>query len=422
MSESVPPIAKSDVLFARGARIYAVAAESVTKVVAMPSVAFPPFLPEGIDGAAAIGGKLVPILALPETGAGRELVLVTCGGDDYGLRADRVLRMTDRSAEVSAAVQHVDIDALVAKLRAGEAAHAASAARRDESSVPAPAEDSAIVLPAAPPRSAAIAVATANATYLLPLDRVIELRENLAIVPLLDPRPVFAGAGFYRDELLPIVSLAALCDGATLDESAGAFIVAAAAGRRCIFAVKSVAGLAHDADPERLVNLDALLADLLPDEAPAEAAEPPGVTETQVGARYLLVEHAAQACAFALDAVARIHARPPLLGVPGMAATSLAGIAAISGRILPVLDLGKLFGRAEAEPGGSLVELNLPRGETFAVAVDRILGIVALAPDALLRPPEGSAISALARIDARTVWVLEPLVVAEHAGWGRHAA
>ena len=422
MSEAAPPIAKSEVLFARGARIYAVAAESVTKVVAMPSVAFPPFLPEGIDGVAAIGGKLVPILALPETGGGRELVLVTCGGDDYGLRADRVLRMTDRSAEVSAAVQHVDIDALVAKLRDGEAARAVSAARRDESSTPVLAEDSANVPPAAPPRSAAIAVATINATYLLPLDCVIELRESLAIVPLPDPRRVFAGAGFYRDELLPIVSLAALCDGAAQDEFAGAFVVAAAGGRRCIFAVKSVAGIAPGAAPERLVNLDALLAGLLPDEAPAEATEPPGVTETQAGARYLLVEHAAQACAFALEAVARIHARPPLLGVPGMAATSLAGVTAISGRILPVLDLGKLFGLAQAEPAGSLVELNLPRGETFAIAADRILGIVALAPDALLRPPEGSAISALARIDARTVWVLEPLVMAEHAGWGRHAA
>ncbi len=108
--------------------------------------------------------------------------------------------------------------------------------------------------------------------------------------------------------------------------------------------MKSVAGIAPGAAPERVVNLDALLADLLPDEAPAEATEPPGVTETQAGARYLLVEHAAQACAFALEAVARIHARPPLLGVPGMAATSLAGIAAIAGRILPILDLGKRSG------------------------------------------------------------------------------
>ncbi|MEW6435574.1 MAG: chemotaxis protein CheW [Pseudomonadota bacterium] len=417
MSEAGFATDTSTVLFARGGCIYAVAAECVTKVVAMPTVVFPPLLPEGIDGVAAIGGKVVPILALPATGAGRELVLVTCGGDDYGLCADNVLRMTNRSADISMA-QPIDIDALVAGLRLG----GANAAPREASSAPAFAEIPSDAASAAAPHSAAIAVETRNANYLLPLDCVIELCESLAIVALPDPRPVFIGAGFHRDELLPVLSLAALLDGAAQDEPASAFVVATAGKSRCILAMKSVSGLARDVDPKRVVDLAALLVDVLPEDARAEAPQPPVATETQASKRYLLVEYAAQACAFALEAVARIHARPPLLGVPGMGATSLAGVAAIGGRILPVLDLGKAFGLSETQSGGSLVELKLPQAETFAVAADRILGIVGLTSDALLRPPESSAISALARIDGKTVWILEPSAMAEHAGWGRHAA
>jgi chemotaxis signal transduction protein len=418
MSEPEITTDKSVVLFARGGRIYAIAADRVSKVVAMPTVVFPPLLPEGLDGIAAIGGKVVPILALPATGAGRELVLVTCAGDDYGICVDNVLRMTNRSADVSMA-QPVDIDALVAKLRL--AARSANAPR-EESSAPALAAISADAAGTAPPRSAAIAVETHNATYLLPLDCVIELRESLAIVSLPDPRPIFLGAGFHRDELLPVISFPALLDGATSDEPASAFVVATAGNRRCILAVKSVSGIARDADPNQVIDLTALLNGVLPEDARTAAPQPKIATEARATRRYLLVEYAAQACAFALEAVARIHARPPLLGVPGMGATSLAGIAAIGGRILPVLDLGKAFSLPEMESGGSLVELKLPQTETFAVAADRILGIVAVASDALLRPPEGSAISALARIDDKTVWILEPSVMAEHAGWGRHAA
>ncbi|REF89579.1 chemotaxis signal transduction protein [Methylovirgula ligni] len=421
MPEPGPQAARSDVLFMRGDRIYAVAAERVAKVVAMPPVIFPPLLPDGIDGVAAIAGKVVPILALPERGEGRELILVTCGGEDYGLRADRVLRLADATAEVSAA-EYVDVDALVASLRAAAAAGAASVAQRDEGPLSELIEDSADAAPAAPLQSAAIIVETADASYLLPLDCVIELCGSLAIVPLPDSRPFLTGAGFHRDELLPIVSLAALLGGTAANEPAGAFVIVTAAGRRCIFAVKRVAGIARDANPEQIVDLAALLANILPEEAPAEATKPPVATEVQAARRYLLIEHAAQACAFPLEYVAHIHARSPLVGVPGMAATLLAGIAATGDQILPVLDLGKAFGLTRAEIGGSLVELKLPQAGTFAVAADRILGIVALMPDALMRPPEGSAISALARIDARTVWVLEPPMMAEHAGWGRHAA
>lgn len=421
MPEPGPQPTKPAVLFARGDKVYAVAAERVAKVVAMPPVVFPPLLPDGIDGVAAIAGKVVPILALSETGAGRELILVTCGGDDYGLRADRVLRLSDATTDVSTA-QPVDVDALVAGLRAAAAARAASVPQRDESLPSAFAEDSTDAATAVPLKSAAIVVETGSATHLLPLDCVIELCESLSIVPLPDARPFLSGAGFHRDALLPVVSLAALLDGAAADAPAGAFVVATAGGRRCILAVKRIAGIDRDTNPERVADLAALLANILPEEAPAEATKPPAAAEVQAAGRYLLIEQATQACAFPLDSVARIHACSPLVGVPGMAATWLAGIAATGDQILPVLDLGKAFGLTRAKAGGSLVELQTPQAGTFAVAADRILGIVALTPDALLRPPEGSAISALARIDSRTVWVLEPATMAEHAGWGRHAA
>ena len=300
MPEPGPQPTKPAVLFARGDKVYAVAAERVAKVVAMPPVVFPPLLPDGIDGVAAIAGKVVPILALSETGAGRELILVTCGGDDYGLRADRVLRLSDAMTDVSTA-QPVDVDALVAALRAAAAARAASVPQRDESLPSAFAEDSSDAATAAPLKSAAIVVETASATYLLPLDCVIELCESLSIVPLPDARPFLSGAGFHRDALLPVVSLAALLDGAAADAPAEAFVVATAGGRRCILAVKRISGNDRDTNPERVADLAALLANILPEEAPAEATKPPAAAEVQAAGRYLLIEQATQACAFPLE-------------------------------------------------------------------------------------------------------------------------
>ena len=414
----------SEVLFAIGDSVFAVTAERVIKVVPTPPIIPLPFSPVGLDGVAAVGGKVVPLLTLPaKTDDGQVLILVRHNGDDYGLRADRVLRMTGRNA---APAHIIDIAALVAAIGLVEARGLGLSGVEIGCDPVSPTERADAAPDVRVPRSAALAVETARTTYLLALECVIELHDSMPIVALPDPRPFLAGAAFYGDELLPVVSLGALENGLNADgEPSNAFVVAAAAGRRGVLAVKSVIGLTRDASPDRIFDLDALFNEILPDAAAGIAQRPLVEAEPQSPAtRYLLVEYAGQLCAFAMAAVAHIHPRQPLLGVPHLSASaSVAGVTAISGRILPVLELGKLFGFAAApREDHCLLELKLRQAETFAVAVDKILGIVSLAQDMLLRPPEDTCISALAALDSKIAWVLEPQLITEAAGWRLHAA
>ncbi len=429
MSEPDIPQSGSEVLFALGSTVFAVAAQSVVKVIAMPPVVPLPFLPAGIDGVVAISGKIVPLLTLPETAReGRELILVRLDGDDYGLCADRVLRMTANDAAIPAAAssRFIDIADLVAGIGSTEAIVPGVSTFDIEPRV-ASGDGLAETPPAAlAGQSAALAVETATAIYRLPLARVVELRDSLPTIALPDPRRFFSGAAFCGETLLPIICLGALRDGSRADdEPSNAFVVVEAAGRRCVLAVKNVVGIAQAAGPGEVLDLAALLAEVLPESGADAPAPSTLVAETQTaGAQYLLVEYAGQSCAFALDSIARIHAPQPLLRVPSTSATiSIAGVAAIGGRILPVLDLGAQFGlAAETREQSSLLELKSGQGETFAVAVDRILGLVLLTQDELVGAPEGTAIIALAKIDAKTVWVLAPPAIAEQAGWRSHAA
>ncbi len=384
---------------------------------------------QGVDGVAAIGGKAVPLLTLPEKAReGRELILVKHAGDDYGLCVDRVLRMTASDANIPAAslTRFIDIADLVAGISPLEA-NGPGASKFDIKPEVAAADAIAeTTLAALTAQSAALAVETAKTTCLLPLACVVELRESLPMIVLPDRRPFFAGAAFYGETLLPVIRLGALPNGSQADdEPSDAFVVAQAAGRRCVLAVKRVVGITPDADPGQVLDLAALLGEVL---AELEADGPASRTlkvETQAAARqYLLIEYAGQSCAFALDTIARIHAWQPLLRVPNTSTTaSVAGIAAIGGRILPVLDFGKLFGLAALpHEDQRLLELKIQQAETFAIVVDRILGLVSLAQDELLRAPEGTAISALAKIDSKIVWILEPPAIADYADRRLHAA
>jgi chemotaxis signal transduction protein len=274
-------------------------------------------------------------------------------------------------------------------------------------------------------RGAALAVETASSYEFLPLDLVIELSENLPVAAVPDPLPLFAGAAFFRDRLLPVVCLDALLGRAPAEPQArSAHVVIDSDSQCCALAVKSVIGLVPDAEPESVVDLRQLLKNLLPDADSGSASTTPKATQAQADSaetRYLLVELGGQNCAFALASVAHIHAGCRVVPAPAIAESAAIGVTAIGGRVLPVLDLAALLGLAAAQAIPHFIELKSQTGP-FLVAVSRVAGIVAIASDALIPPPERGAIDAMARHGRSLVWILDASLIADESGWRRDAA
>jgi chemotaxis signal transduction protein len=426
MSDPASVASEVEVRFALGETIFAVAADSVIKVAPMPPLAQLPFQPMGLDGATAVANAIVPLLTLPASPReGRELILVRHGGHDYGLRADRVLRVTRPNAEETsaAAAQSLDIAALVAAIGPVEMP-APAILRSDAGSRTADPGEGPNLNEAPASQSSALAVETSGGICLLPLAGVVELFDNLSIISLPDSRPFLLGAAFYHDSLLPVLSLGSLQDPPAIEDGpSNAFVVIAAAKTVCVLAVKKIIGLRHDADPAKLLDLSDLLQNRLPASGVLETNVSPRETETRAAKRYLLIDYAGQSLAFPLDAVVHIHDWRPVLAVPSASGMRLAGVVALGSRILPVLDLATMFGLSDCRGDGQgLLELKLWRNEAFAVPVDHIRGMAAFADHELLRAPDGTAISALAKTGTRVVWMLDPTVIAEAAGWRLHAA
>lgn len=90
----------------------------------------------------------------------------------------------------------------------------------------------------------------------------------------------------------------------------------------------------------------------------------------------VLTFRVAEQC-FALDAarIAEVAARPPVTRVPG-APSSLAGLASLRGRVLPVIDLGRLL-VADAVAGAGSRLIVLDGAEPIALAVDEVTGLAA---------------------------------------------
>jgi len=97
-------------------------------------------------------------------------------------------------------------------------------------------------------------------------------------------------------------------------------------------------------------------------------------------------------------------------------------VAAIGGRVLPVLDLAALLGLNAGPAMQQFIELRSQETGTFVVAIDRVVGVVSIAQDALVPPPEGAAISAVARLGSNLVWILAASLIARRGGWRSNAA
>jgi len=415
------------VLFWLGGQCCAVPADRVVRIVPSQQLTLLPFLPAEVPGVIAVGGKVVPVLELrmlldlPEGDhTNGELLLVAIGAESYALRVDRVLQIaacawTAANLWRDTPVRLIDIDDLLERRLRGSTA-AAWASLDVAQSAPAssqPVRTRSI-------RGAALAVETTSSRELLPLDVVVELCETLPIAAVPDTAQIFAGAAFYRDALVPVISLDALLGRAPTSQDAwGAFVMVDVDGRRCALAVKRVVGLSPE--PDRVVQLRPLLANLLPE---PESGNAPTTRQAAQAAetRYLLVELAGRKCAFALASVAHIHAACHVVKAPAVAQSPAVGVAAIGGRVLPVLDLAALLGLNAGPAMQQFIELRSQETGTFVVAIDRVVGVVSIAQDALVPPPEGAAISAVARLGSNLVWILAASLIARRGGWRSNAA
>jgi chemotaxis signal transduction protein len=252
-------------------------------------------------------------------------------------------------------------------------------------------------------------VATPARSHILPLDAIVELSDTLAVGPAPTRTPTIAGTTYFRDEILPVISLDVLLGESEQGERGweerewGGFAVVTVGGRRCVLAVARIGVLARDAEPAAMLDLGALLAGIsLPADDPAPAPVEPG------GAwpRYLLVEIAGRRCALRLDTVERVQDECRIIRAPYRAGSVVAGVGAIEGRILPVLDARALLGLAAPAPAAGFVVLADAELGRLIVAVDRVLGPHAIDDGALQAPPEGLRVGAVAAVDGQEIWVL----------------
>jgi len=428
MPDPRPESASSAVLFQLGGACCAVLADRVTRVVGAQRITRLPLLPPEIPGVVALGGKVAPVLdlrrvlGLPANDKNGELILATIGAQTYALPVDRVLQIaagtwTDESQWHGVPVRLVRIEEILERvLPEGAPAGMGLASIEIARTAPIPMQQSR----AFNRRSAALAVETETSRALLPLDCVVELSEDLPLVAVPDPLEKFSGAVLHRDELLPLVSLDALLGRPHTSKNAGSsFIVIDADGRRCALAVKRVIGLSATA--AQVIDLRSLLIGLLPEPRSTIRSPMPQRAQSAGVGRYLLIELAARTCAFALDSVAHIHAGCRVLRASG-SESKVAGVTAIGGRVLPVLDLAALLGAPAQIRMQQFVELKSQTSDTFLVAVDRVIGIVSIEDGALLSGVEGSAIGGVARLDAKLVWILDASRIAEHGEGTSHAA
>lgn len=397
------------------------------------------FLPSQFCGVVAYAGEVLPLLDmrsrldLPASeGPEGELLVLAFGAHSYALRVERVIQIVafDEGEDLvwrGQAVTFIDVAAVVL-----------DALEETASAPPQTLASSQAIEPATPREmaqlpgldeiravtAASLVVETDFGRERLPRYAVVELCEDLATVAVPDPRPLFQGAAFYRDRLLPIVSLDRLLGRTGQEPSAHrVFVIVDVAGRLCALSVKSVVGMSNDA--ASILDLRALLLEHLPEEAERHVSEhrrPSATPEAEAGTRFLLAEAAGRPCGFSLDSVVHIHAASAVIRAPTTQGAAPIGVAAIAGRVMPVLDLPESLGLEQGAARQQFVEFASPNNGNFAVAVDRVVGISSIAPSSLLPAPRGSSISAVvSRGDASLLWIIDAFSLARSLQGDAHA-
>jgi chemotaxis signal transduction protein len=423
----------SEVEFRVGARTLALPADRVTQVERVSEVVRAPGLPPVVIGIANIGGQALPVVDLrrafgqspASAGNAGETVVVNYGADLFALKVDQVLRVSTTSGGERQADQ-IEIDGVLDSLTGDLSTDATPAqALLHGPDEPAAARHSALPAKIANPTrqvaEAALAVETDRGVYYFPIEQIEALSDMLTVDEVPEPDPVFAGVAIHRSRAIPVLRLDRLLGHPASESAPAAFVVVSAARQSFAIAVKRIGGLTFD--PHRRLSLPDLLAPFISsmtDDAAVEAAaEERGV---QPGARYLLVELAGQSCALSLDEVDRVQGECSIIPAP-MSGMKVAGLAAIGGAVLPLLDVAALLGldHTDDKSCGYVVMSDRDVG-SFAIPVGRLLRIVTIA-DAVMRPiAEDAALTAIAKHEGRTIWVLSAARLTQHAGWRGHAA
>jgi purine-binding chemotaxis protein CheW len=136
---------------------------------------------------------------------------------------------------------------------------------------------------------------------------------------------------------------------------------------------------------------------------------------------FLLCRSKGYTCALPLPYVRETMRALPRQPVPDMPPFIL-GVSIIRGQVVPVLDLACLLGCAGADPGTRYVTLDLGARQV-ALAVDTVVGVRALAADALAEVPpllqasEAGTVAALSTLDAQLLVVLQGTHLVPEALW-----
>lgn len=426
-------------LFHLGKRCWAIDAATVARVLPNQPVRPAGFFPSQFRGVVAYAGEVLPLLdvrrqlgVLEDDTTQGELLVLVVGGQNYALHVDRVIQIVAHDEDEDLvwrgqSVAFIDVVAMLLEaLREGASVPLQSQAKNR--SIEATPRSETAELPGLDEMravtAASLVVETAGGRERLSRYSVVELCEDLASVAVPDPRPLFQGAAFYRDQLLPIVSLDRLLGRMGQAPSADkVFVIVDVAGRLCALSVKSIIGMSNE--PASVIDLRALLLEYLPEEAEANASQrqrPAEQGEAEEGTRFLVTEAAGRACGFSLDSVVHIHAASAVIRAPSAQGAAPIGVAAIAGRVMPVLDLPDSLGLVQTARRQQFIEFTSPDDGNFAVAVDRVVGISSIAPSALLPAPRGSNISAVvSRSDASLLWIIDASSLAQSLQGNAHA-
>jgi chemotaxis signal transduction protein len=385
-----------------------------------------------VPGVIAAGDKIVPVLDLcallgfpaapaddPEAAC---FILVTEQENTYALRVGRVTRIVSGGWTGSNGLQDTPITAIdvadllacVPPLQAYEPAawaqiDAPSALSQLSQSGPAP----------APARTTSLGLLTAHSQVLLDFRDVVGLEEKLDIAAV--PDPILSGLAFHGNETWPVVELDALLGHTPAPGQApspGAYVMADAGGRRCALSVARVTGLVRDADPASILDLRGLLDARMPELEPSERrTEQPGTVAPQTAPPFLLAMAGERTFAFPASSIVHLHDSCPVVKAPHSVSSASTGLAAIAGRVLPVVDLASIFNLSSPDKDRTFLELQAAPGWNFIVMTGRCLAMTPIAPDAFIDVPGNGSVSAITWHKGVQVWVLTAASIAGLAGW-----
>jgi len=397
--------------FQAGGRRFALPADQVREVARMPRLTNVPHAPASLLGIGNIRGEATAIVSaarLMELAEDRPRQLIVLAGEHpTALAIDRIEGVIAKDAD-HALAPFADLIAAAFPERAATGGSAGSA----QSSVAAATEA----------RTALLAFAIGDQSFALPLESiegVLQLPGEVARIPHADAATL--GSFVWRDQPVPLFSLAALLDLPDAPGKAARVVVVRIGSQRAGLRVDRIEALLRapasridpvplalqrgqteaviqaihrPADGGRLVSIlgtGQLFREELTGMLEAAPAAARAEAEAQAVSEPLLVfESAGQRFAIPLHAVRQVVRRPARLSPLPNAPAFVVGVTGHRGEALVVVDLGLHLG-GEPTTGGKARLLVLPvAGAEAGLIVERVTGIARMPVQAIAPAPLGT--------------------------------